>query len=988
VNSRKDLLRIEDRLSIAYFVENGVLKALILSREEVCEIWNSFPAITLRDYNYWLNKLRKVLNAESYENDQPFKLFKRGNIHIARAVAENSILSNFEIKNFEEVINEIQQEGVVVIINVKHDEELYKVIDSRIKVLERKVERTEDEDEEQEIHEELERLKMKLRDIPVLVDLIIAARDFAGRLRMMNLIKDYATVNIKWELSEVTWDDLLKMLESPNSKLKIGKKIRLTSTYKSLKSWLCLPISEEYLIALENYLASKEYLEPLIRSSKNRFRIGKWIDGNDAIIPADDLYYCYILSPSGFRYYPMQLLRILVHNLRNEGAVIVLDTEGKIAQKIAKEIPDSLYLHPTDSPFGVNPLDLPKVSSKDKAESIVVNRLQDILCTNIGDQRIKDILENTVKILYDKGAVGLPRLYRLFKLAGEGLVCVEDEKLYEQMISFRELPKESSSFLLNILKPYAENRILRRITSKTTIPLDEILKPGKVTLFSIPESELGEETAYRIFTAVLFRIWSESVSRGESSRIFVVIVYTLGRRAEIFERILRDSFLDDNIAFIFANTRIEQLSEKTLLYLQDLAYLFVFNPIILLHVENKYVRRLIEGIEAFEDVLMSNNGMAVFNLNMTPHLMTLIKIDDFPYKPIREEITTEKYAPQDDSDDILEGVGHPVLKYMNSPFRLPKQRSLHLLYRAKHSKGLEDLLNICKNSQDLFGTTFLEDPYPVLYYFHKNIDKITKSEEGRKIAEKAIEFYIANGYCVDIAKQLVGEPRPDLIAVPLSEGYLDFFRAIAIEIDTTTPDKCPTQLWRNWTKESVEYFMEIHTWIPIDKLEKVLKLYEELPYYLKVKIRIFAYDLENDVIYRPEEVHKLVREEKKEIEESFEFTPPIEEKIVVKPKNDRKRKRTRKISDLPSLDHFLREESEEAETKEETDEITEKNVITLPDGTVIQILDDLREMELEKIREYVEKGRYSIHDGEFLVLISEFGYKESVIRIRIINRNA
>ncbi len=485
-------------------------------------------------------------------------------------------------------------------------------------------------------------------------------------------------------------------------------------------------------------------------------------------------------------------------------------------------------------------------------------------------------------------------------------IFVEDEKLYEQMINFMELPKKSASFLLNILKPYVENKILRRITSRTTIPLDEILKPSKVTIFSIPKSELGEETAYRIFTAVLFRIWSELILKPEASRVSVVIIYTLRRRAEMFEKILEDSIPDANIGFIFAGTDIKQLSEDTLLSLQNLAYLFVLDPIISSHIENKYVRKMVESIETFEEALMSDN-IAVFSLDMTPELMTLIKIDEFPYKPIREKITTEEYAPmQDEDDNILEKVGHPVLRYISDPLRLLKQHSLYLLYKAKYSKGFEDLLNICEKSRDLFGLTIFENPYPVLRYFHENIGKVTKSEEGRKIAEKVIEFYITQGYCVDIAKQLVGEPRPDLVAIPISEGNLDFFKAIAIEIDTTTPDKCPTQLWRNWTKESVEQFMEIHTWTTVDKLEKVLKLYEELPHYLKVKVRIFAYDPENDAIYEPEKVHKLVREKEKKME-NFEFTPLTEERIVVKSKDDKKRKRMRKISDLPSLDHFLRE---------------------------------------------------------------------------------
>ncbi|MEM0225196.1 MAG: hypothetical protein QXV54_06515 [Desulfurococcaceae archaeon] len=48
---------------------------------------------------------------------------------------------------------------------------------------------------------------------------------------------------------------------------------------------------------------------------------------------------------------------------------------------------------------------------------------------------------------------------------------------------------------LSRLEPYAHDRLLLKLTSKTTLDMEKVMAPGSITIFSISKADLGENLA-------------------------------------------------------------------------------------------------------------------------------------------------------------------------------------------------------------------------------------------------------------------------------------------------------------------------------------------------------------------------------------------------------------------------------------------------------------------------------------------------------------
>jgi len=75
-------------------------------------------------------------------------------------------------------------------------------------------------------------------------------------------------------------------------------------------------------------------------------------------------------------------------------AVVVIDPHGDMARELAEEIPEPLHLHPIKSPFGLNPLDLPKHESRDFAVTIVIDILIEMF------KEVLKLIETAVNVRY------------------------------------------------------------------------------------------------------------------------------------------------------------------------------------------------------------------------------------------------------------------------------------------------------------------------------------------------------------------------------------------------------------------------------------------------------------------------------------------------------------------------------------------------------------------------------------------------------------
>jgi DNA helicase HerA-like ATPase len=92
------------------------------------------------------------------------------------------------------------------------------------------------------------------------------------------------------------------------------------------------------------------------RAGERSFRIGVLDDGREYRLSVEDLYrHVYIIGQTGSG--KTSLLKLLVHMLRRAGgsSIIVIDPHGDMSKELAEEIPESIYLHPFRSSFGLNP---------------------------------------------------------------------------------------------------------------------------------------------------------------------------------------------------------------------------------------------------------------------------------------------------------------------------------------------------------------------------------------------------------------------------------------------------------------------------------------------------------------------------------------------------------------------------------------------------------------------------------------------------------
>jgi hypothetical protein len=70
--------------------------------------------------------------------------------------------------------------------------------------------------------------------------------------------------------------------------------------------------------------------------------------------------------------------------------------------------------------------------------------------------------------------------------------------------------------------------------------------------------------------------------------------------------------------------------------------------------------------------------------------------------------------------------------------------------------------------------------------FYEQFYSVSPSEEGRKLVEQAVRHYMRQDYYVTPTKN-TKVPRPDLICIPYDGYYLDYSRAIEVEIEAYNP---------------------------------------------------------------------------------------------------------------------------------------------------------------------------------------------------------
>jgi hypothetical protein len=211
------------------------------------------------------------------------------------------------------------------------------------------------------------------------------------------LVEASCNASLKWERHRVRkLSDLVELLRPPSTGFwwrLFGERNRIVFTEDLLPE--VVKLLDPSLHRIGFVRGSPLPLVIPARIGEKTFRIGVLEDGREFRLSLEDLYrHCYVIGQTGSG--KTSFIKMLVHRLRELGdaSIVVIDPHGDMARELAEEIPGSLYLHPIKSPFGLNPLDLPKHENRDFAVTIAIDILIEMF------KEVLKLMETAVNVKY------------------------------------------------------------------------------------------------------------------------------------------------------------------------------------------------------------------------------------------------------------------------------------------------------------------------------------------------------------------------------------------------------------------------------------------------------------------------------------------------------------------------------------------------------------------------------------------------------------
>ncbi len=267
-------------------------------------------------------------------------------------------------------------------------------------------------------------------------------------------------------------------------------------------------------------------------------RLGELESGEEYCLPLEELRrHAWVIGQtgSGKSTFLWNLsLRLLE---KGQGAVVVIDPHGDLAFDILESAPslDRVYLlDPTRKPFGLNPLDLPRLPDRGQAVALAVDHLltifEKVLRLPETAVNVRYLLQVLLRFMYERmDSPTLGDIYAAIVALYQGQLDlpVDDPEWRVQVEALQRLQDQTFLSALSRLEPFANHPVLRRVTSRTTVPLEEVLRPGSLVLIRLPKGELGESVLRLLAPAIVLRLWFyvlERAARGEERTPIYVVV--------------------------------------------------------------------------------------------------------------------------------------------------------------------------------------------------------------------------------------------------------------------------------------------------------------------------------------------------------------------------------------------------------------------------------------------------------------------------------
>lgn len=592
---------------------------------------------------------------------------------------------------------------------------------------------------------------------------------------------------------------------------------------------------------------------PVRFTEKGGIRLGELEDGRPFSLSPDDLFrHAYIIGQTGTG--KTNMLKLLARRLHALGyPVFVIDPHGDLSIELATTTPDAVYLHPTKSPFGINPLELPPLDNRDQAITISLDTLINLF-TNVFKLpetavNVRYILQTVARQIYNVG--GTPTLAGIYKIVmgiyNGADVGITDESFREQEKLLRNMPDQSFISTLGRLQGFAEDPILRRLTSNTTIDLNEFIDNNRMVLFSVPQPDVGLVASSLVCSTLLLKIYYTLLARarneGERKNVFVIIdEFQTLQSLPILANILSEA-RKFGLHLIIAHQYAEQLTDELFQSaMNNTGVKFVYQ------ISGADVHKFKTLDPAFADEIASiattlPTGKCLVKISTrpedadTPPFMIKTLPDTAPKVRELMETCTMDYEPEDVELDL--SLVNPILRYIDLPFP-PRQKIISALLdiggeaMASELHGhvpylRQDAFNKILSAMQAQGYVRIRRSgkgrvVTMTDKFFEEFYKVAPSEKGKKLLRLAAVYYMREGYYVAPTKN-IPIPRPDIVAIPYKDFYLDYSSAIEVEVEATTAEKKPEHLKDTARKGSP--FKEKHVWCSAEDFPTVVRYLNE-----------------------------------------------------------------------------------------------------------------------------------------------------------------
>ena len=613
------------------------------------------------------------------------------------------------------------------------------------------------------------------------------------------------------------------------------------------------------------------------RTGPDTVRIGVLENGREFRISLRDLYrHAYIIGMTGSGKSTLLWNLALWLHATGKACVVVIDPHGDLALDILSSLEDhrrAYLLDPLRKPFGLNPLDLPRLPDRGHAISLAVDQLiaifEKVLKLPETAVNVRYLLQVLLRLMYSR--TDSPTLGDIYNaIVGLKLgtldLPVDDPEWSIQVEMLQKLQDQTFLSALSRLEPFAHNKLLSRITCRTTIDLEEMLRPSNLVLFRISKAELGEGLLQLLAPSIILRLWFYVLERALLNKPRTPVIVFIDEFQNMAGLPVVETILSEarkyGLHLVMAHQHTRQIPDELLQSVfSNTGVKIVFR--VGGHEVDKLSRLDRDFADKIARALTSLTiGRALVQLTARPGEQqpppVIVRTDPPPekkYDPwtILEKLPGFTPPPEDTLRDPAELL-NPVLKYLPRDRLGPvEQVVLYRVYRLGGRKqpvqwtsviaGLGARRPLLDEARDsLVARGCLEawkegNKWMVKYVkgLYVGLKQVAPSREGRLVARRAILHYLERGWYVCVARQDPGlRNRPDLVAVPIDKtGWsLRYGEAIAVEVEScneveTHPEQVSRNLVKGYELIKQGIFRQVEFWTTETCRDKLAKILEE-----------------------------------------------------------------------------------------------------------------------------------------------------------------